>query len=267
MFSIRNHCETFLVFIKSFRRLKSSLDPYFIEQSKMTVNNPQKNRITELDFFRGIALILMIYFHIIWSMHEIYGYQVFYSDWINFYIGKISAILFILISGIVFSLVKFKWKRFFLLAGIAIGISGVSYLYGNAYGINFGIIHFFAVSSLLAILFSKVNKYILIAIWIGIIAMWGRIHSISTPSDYLFFLWLVNKTFHSADYYPLIPRFGIYLIGMGISKIFYTEKRNIFWKTFNIKPINFVGRNTLLIYIIHQPIIIWIFYLVQFIRP
>lgn len=230
------------------------------------MNNLVKNRITELDFFRGIALILMIYFHIIWSMNELYNYDVLYSSWIHFFIGKLSAILFILVSGIVFSLGHFKWKRFFLLAGVAIGISGVSYLYGNAYEINFGIIHFFAVSSLLAILFNKTNKYLLITIWIGIIAMWSRISSISMPSDYLFFLWLVSKTFQSADYYPLIPRFGIYLIGMGLSKILYTEKKNIFWNIFNVSPINFIGRNTLLIYIIHQPIIIWILYLLQFVR-
>lgn len=220
------------------------------------------NRITELDFFRGIALILMVYFHLLWSMSELYGYDIIYSTWVNFYIGKISAILFILISGIVFSFGKFSRKRFLLLTVIALGISGVSYLYNDEHFIKFGIIHFFALSSILAVLAKNINKYVIIVIWIIVILAGSWISTIATNSDYLFFVWIINKWFQSADFYPVIPRFGVYLLGMWISKIFYAKKKNLYWKTFNVWPINFVGRNTLLIYLIHQPIIIFILYLI-----
>lgn len=221
------------------------------------------NRVTELDFFRWIALLLMVYFHLIRSMSELYGYDIIYSTWVNFYIGKISAILFILISGIVFTFGKFNLKRFLLLAGIALAISAATYFYNSDYVIVFGIIHFFALSSLLAIVFKKINTYAILIIWMAIIRAWPWIGSISANSDYLLFIWVVSKWFQSADFYPLIPRFGVYLLGMWISKIFYTNKRNIFWKIFNVWPINFVGRNTLLIYLIHQPIIILVLYLIH----
>jgi uncharacterized membrane protein len=237
------------------------------QRIKKTVLVPySNNRITELDFFRWIALILMVYFHLIWSMSQLYGYDIIYSTWVNFYIGKISAILFILISGIVVAFGKFNLKRFLLLAGVALAISGVSYLYNDQYFIKFGIIHFFALSSLLAVAFKYMNKYILLIIWIVIIRAWPWISTIGTSSDYLFFLWTVSKWFQSADFYPLIPRFGVYLLGMWISKIFYAKRTNLCWKTFNVWPINFVGRNTLLIYIIHQPIIIFILYVIQLVR-
>lgn len=205
----------------------------------------------------------MVYFHVIWSMSELYGYDTTYSAWVNFYIGKLSAILFILISGIVFSLGKFNWKRWILLTGIALAISVVTYLYNDDYFIKFGIIHFFALSSLVAIVFKNMNKYAILIIWIVIIRAWPWIANISVNSDYLFFIWAVSKWFQSADFYPLIPRFGVYLLGMWISKIVYANKINIFWKIVNVWPINFVGRNTLLIYIIHQPIIILILYVIQ----
>lgn len=208
----------------------------------------------------------MMYFHVVWSMNELYGYQIVYDSWINFIIGRISAILFILISGIVFSFGKFNIKRFLLLAAIAISISAISYIYNSDYSIIFGIIHFFALSSLVAVVFTNMNKYIVIAIWLCILAGWWWINSIYIHSNYLFFIWLVSKTFQSADYYPLIPWFGIYLLGIWLSKIFYKTQKNIFWNIFNFGPINFIGRNTLLFYIIHQPIIIFILYIIDKIK-
>lgn len=237
---------------------------YIVQSVKQVFLVPSnKKRITELDFWRGIALLLMVYFHLIWSMNQMYGYHVFFSSWINFYIGKISAILFILISGIVFSFGKFHIKRFIILASIAITISIVTYVYNSDYFIKFGIIHFFALSSLVAILFKRINKYMLLGIGIAIITGWFWIHAIPVHSDYLFFLWFVSSSFQSTDFYPLIPRFGIYLIGMWLSKILYASKKNIFWNIFNVGPINFVGTNTLIIYLIHQPIIILILYIIS----
>lgn len=230
---------------------------------KAFLGNGAKNRITELDFFRGIALLLMVYFHMIRSMSEIFGYHIVYDSWINFYIGKISAILFILISGIVFSFGRFHFRRFVVLAGISIIISTATYFYNSDYVIIFGIIHFFALSSLVAVLFKNINKYMLMMIWVWIIAAWSWISTIPIHSDYLFFVWLVSKWFQSADFYPLIPWFGIYLLGMWLSKILYAKKKNLFWNLFSFNPINFVGRNTLVIYLIHQPIIIFVLYLIN----
>jgi uncharacterized membrane protein len=121
-----------------------------------------ENRVTELDFLRGIALIIMVYFHTIRSMHEIFGYQVSYTTLPMFYIGKFAVILFIFISGISFSFSRNPHKRIILLTGISIILSTVTYIYDNTAFIKFGIIHFFAVSSLLAILFKKMNPYIMI---------------------------------------------------------------------------------------------------------
>jgi uncharacterized membrane protein len=36
-------------------------------------NTPKNNRIWEIDFFRGIAIILMVVFHIVFDMRDIYN--------------------------------------------------------------------------------------------------------------------------------------------------------------------------------------------------
>jgi len=88
-----------------------------------------KSRIWELDFLRGIALILMIYFHVIFDMKEFFDYPVSYSIGINYYIGKASAILFMLVSGISCSLSRSNIRRGLKVLGIALAITLVTHLY------------------------------------------------------------------------------------------------------------------------------------------
>lgn len=91
-----------------------------------------KTRIWELDLVRGIALLLMIYFHIIYDLKEIYNFPVTYGSGVNFYIGKISAILFILVSGISVSLSRSNIKRALKVLIIALVITVVTHIYESS---------------------------------------------------------------------------------------------------------------------------------------
>jgi len=65
-------------------------------------NNSMKqvtNRFERVDQARGIAIALMILFHIYYSATNIFGFENYvFSDDVWFYIGKISALLFISIA-------------------------------------------------------------------------------------------------------------------------------------------------------------------------
>ena len=68
------------------------------------------------------------------------------------------------------------------------------------------------------------------------------------------------------DYMHLIPWMGVFLIGAAIGKVCYTDKRSLFPKPSDtlckIKaPIEFLGRHSLIVYLIHQPIGFVILYL------
>ena len=68
------------------------------------------------------------------------------------------------------------------------------------------------------------------------------------------------------DYFPIFPWFGLYLIGMSMGSIFYPGGK----RKGELKPphipvvpvICFAGRHSLLIYLIHQPIIVGILLLI-----
>lgn len=220
-------------------------------------------RIWELDFLRGIALILMVYFHTIYDLKEFNNYPASYSTGLNFYIGKISAILFMLISGISSSLSRNNTKRGFMVLGIALLITIITHLYNLDYGIKFGILHFLGVSMLLAPLFIQCNKYVLIVLGIGILALGDFVSDINTSANYLFPFGITGSSFASSDYYPLVPWFGIFLIGLALGKFVYGNKRSLFSFQLKNSGINMLGQNTLPIYLLHQPVIIIILLLLQ----
>lgn len=221
-------------------------------------------RIWELDFLRGIALMMMVYFHFIYDLRELYDYPVNYTNGLNFYIGRVSAILFMLLSGISSSFSKSNAKRGLKVLGAAMLITISTHLYDLEYGIKFGILHFLGVSMLLAPIFIKLNKYVLIWLGAGILLLGGFVSKINTSVNYLFPLGITDSSFASSDYYPLVPWFGVFLIGLALGKFLYKDKRSVFSFDLNDNGINMAGRYTLLIYLFHQPLIIIILTLLQY---
>lgn len=230
----------------------------------MEYQQKKKVRIWELDFFRGIALILMIYFHTVYDLKEFYNLPVAYEAGFNFYIGKLSAILFMLISGVSTYLSRSTTKRGLRVLLYAMILTVVSHLFNSYYGVKFGILHFLGLSMILSPLFKKINKYLLIIIALIIISLGDFMVNISTPFTFLFPLGIMGPGFLSSDYYPLIPWFGVFLIGMVLGQFLYTEKRSLFSFSLEHNLISKAGQNTLIIYLLHQPIIYGILMLIRF---
>ena len=77
-------------------------------------------------------------------------------------------------------------------------------------------------------------------------------------SIFLIPLGIVPQGFYSADYYPIIPWFGYMLIGYGMTYLFRERK----WftdllsgHTDILTPLAFMGRHSLLIYVVHVPVL------------
>jgi uncharacterized membrane protein len=218
----------------------------------------QKKRIWEVDFLRGVALILMIYFHTVFDMKEIFGYDVSYAESWNFYIGKASGILFIFVAGISSSLTGSNPKRAVKILIAAMLITLATYLYNSSLVITFGILHFLGVSILLAPVFRRIPAIGLLLLGTAVILLNQVISGLAVAHNYLFMFGLSTTAFVSSDFYPLIPWFGVFLYGLAAGKTFYYNKRSVFGD-FGLSQSNIINRagsHTLFIYLLHQPAII-----------
>lgn len=213
-------------------------------------------RIWEIDFFRGIALVLMVIFHFLYDLNEFYGFAVQYNSGIYYYIGKVSAISFMLISAVSCSFSSSNFKRAARFLGVALAITIVSHLYNPAFGIKYGILHFLGTCILLYPLFKGLHKYILVVLGTMIIVTGRYFSGLPVEHNYLFLFSLTGSTWVSADYYPLFPWLGVFLYGIALGKTLYPRPRSLLKYFRWSKPLSFMGRHTLSIYLIHQPLLL-----------
>lgn len=231
-----------------------------------------KERYWELDAARGIAILLMIGYHVLFQLSFFNTGLVL---WFNPYImtGAPIATLFILIAGISLVLQTGKEKNILLaskkliIRGVyilcfAALITVVSWLLFPQQVIVFGILHLIGTATILSIPFVvlKMKPYIPLGCGLICVLISPLLEYIRGPA-YLIPFGIRPEGFATLDYEPLIPWFGVMLIGLTLGLYLYPNgiRSGILDKLPKlpkiVAPISFLGRHSLVTYLIHQPII------------
>lgn len=222
-----------------------------------------KRRIWEIDFLRGIAIILMAIFHLVFDLKEFYSWG---FDFPNvFWTGPqiLVGTMFSTLSGISRSFTRNSLKQGLVTFGFGMLLTLVTYFVSPEIYIKFGILHFLGISMIIYHFMQKINTRYLLPLG-GLIIVAGNIlEKVNVFTPLLFPIGLMNKNFASLDYYPLLPWYGVFLIGVFIGRVVYKEKRSLF--RFEIKNdfLSFLGRHSLFVYLTHQPLILSILYLMN----
>lgn len=225
------------------------------------MSKTNQKRIWEIDLARGILIILMIILHILFNLEYFYKVPINYSYGFVNIVRVIVASSFILISGVSTSFSKNSFKRGLMVFFVAIIITIITYIFDNDAYIIFGILHMLGVCMMISPILKRFNISRLFILLIILILINHMIFKIQIKNNYFFMLGLRNEDFISLDYYPLLPWSSIFIVGILLNKIIYKKKKSIF--SFQIKDnfISFLGRNSLLVYIVHQPIILVVMFL------
>lgn len=227
------------------------------------MEKPVGLRFWEIDVLRGLALILMIIYHLLYDLNEFFHVNIAYNEGLFYFMGKTAAVLFILVAGISCSFSRNNTLRAFKLILWGYIIFFVTNIVVPGSNIVFGILHFLGVCLLLYPIFKNIHPYLL-ALTGAAIILTGEITSkLSINHNWLVPLGFEGQNFSSVDYFPLIPWYGVFLLGISIRKIVYKQNRSLI-KTVNkyFRPLAAVGKHTLIIYLIHQPIIMATLYLI-----
>lgn len=212
-------------------------------------------RIVELDLFRGIAVVLMVIFHAVFDLAYYFGFEIDYARGFWYYEGRLSAISFMFIAGISSCLSRNPARRGIKLFLFGMGITAVTYFWEKANYIKFGILHFLGTSYLLSVFFKNLNSFLLVLVAALLFAAGTYFDSITTANPYLFPLGITTPYFSSLDYYPLVPYFGVFLLGIAFGKEFYARGHRVF-RELGENVFSLLGRHSLFVYLIHQPLIL-----------
>lgn len=232
-------------------------------------------RIWELDAIRGLLMILIMAYHLFYDLVFLFslvelntsfllGLYRFCNNWLG------SP--FLLLSGLCVTLGSRPVRRGLQVIGGGLAITAVTAtLYwigfaGKDIIIYFGVLHCLGTCMLLWPVFRKLPTWALPVLGVILAAVGLYIkRRYLVNFDWLAPFGLISRNFASSDYFPLLPNLGYFLIGAFLGKILYRKKLsllpNILPSCLPIRFLSFIGRHSLIIYLLHQPILAGVVFL------
>jgi uncharacterized membrane protein len=233
----------------------------------------RQERYWEIDLVRGIAVVTMIIFHAAFDLNFFGVLPLNVSSGFLRMLAYLTASTFILLVGVSFTIsyarssrrlagrdLTLKYvRRGLTIFGYGLIITVVTWYFLPSVYIVFGILHFIGAAILIAPLFVRLDAEKLIVASIACLLAGYVTNTVTGPWP-LLWLGIHPASFTSLDYVPLLPWFGLVLVGMALGSMYYPDGRRGFplavAEPAFTRPLSFLGRHSLFIYFLHQPVIL-----------
>lgn len=233
-------------------------------------------RLWEIDSLRGIAIVMMIAFHLLFDLNYFRGagFDLHSGPW--FILGRATVIIFLLLAGVSLTLSHSRARKQgragfskYLKRGIRIFLYGLiitplTWILLPQGTIWFGVLHLIGLSIILCY---PLLRFRLLPLFLGIalIILGLFLQGLVFGFPWLLWLGLRPLAFYTFDYLPLLPWFGVVLIGIFLGNFLYPNYKRRFrirdLSRFSpIKLLTFLGRHSLVIYLLHQPVLLALLY-------
>jgi len=223
-----------------------------------------------LDTIRGVMLISMIAYHACWDMVYMFG-----ADW-DWYRSGVAYLwqqgtcwTFILLSGYCWNLGRHRLKRGLMAFGGGVLVSAVTMVMMPESSVFFGVLSLLGTSTLLLIPLEKL--LVRVPPWTGfagsflLFLLFGEVNAgylgfeglriAALPKElyrnlFTTCLGFPCAGFYSTDYFSLLPWFFLFLTGYFLYRLRRADPPN-----FSLPVLTALGRHSLLVYLLHQPVI------------
>ena len=242
-----------------------------VEESGTERRAVKEQRFWKVDAARGVAIVMMVVYHLTYDLDTFGGYDIESNSgfWAHFADTTASAFLFLVGISLAISYSRAGTGQHlfgkYLRRGLKIFAYGtaltVVFLVLGMGIVVFGILHLIGVSIILAYPLLK-YRFANLILGVSIIGVgwYMRAQDVTSDSPWLLPLGVVPETLPMPDYRPLLPWFGVVLLGLFFGNVVYGGgKRPVGVPRkapLAAKPLVPLGRNSLFIYLIHQPILV-----------
>lgn len=244
----------------------------------------ERKRYAGLDCLRGCVLISMILYHTTWDLVYLFG-----VEWKWFFTGfarvwqQSICWSFILLSGFCWHFGRRRWKRGLTVFTSGIIITIVTMLFMPTEIVMFGVLTLLGSCMLLMIPLDKMlknwNPVLSVILFFALFVVTRNVNYgylgfekwnwISLPKEWYAnwattYLGFMHQGFYSTDYFSLIPWLFLFITGYFLRLLF--EKYQLLDKLNAPKCgwLEWLGRHSLVIYMLHQPIVYGILYIIHF---
>ena len=225
-----------------------------------------------MDAARGVAIIMMVVYHTTYDLDTLGGYNVDSTsgNWAVF--ADVTAGLFLFLVGVSLAISRVRtsltgWRLFakYLARGLRILACGMIltgvFLVFRMGVVAFGILQLIRVSIVLAYPFLRLRyTNLVLGTLIFAAGQYVLAQDFYSQSFWLLPFGVVPEGMIMPDYRPLLPWFGVVLIGLFFGNVVYGDDLRPAVPEDKApslaRPLLPLGRNSLFIYLIHQPIII-----------
>lgn len=221
-------------------------------------------RLAPVDALRGLAIVAMIAYHFAFDL-RLFGIARLDFERGVFWLAARAAIVstFLLLVGVSLVLARDagvpasrRWRRIATIAACALAVSVASRLAFPKSYIWFGILHAIAVTSVVAWPFATRPR---LALACGIAVIAAGLLFAHPAFDARSLAWIGFATAKpiTEDYVPLFPWLGVALVGIAVGDALV---RRAFAPLAPLarapRPLQWLGRHSLAVYMIHQPLLI-----------
>ncbi len=236
----------------------------------------KRERFYFLDALRGVTLLSMILYHAAYDLVELYGVNIsWYWDTPGYLWQQSICWTFILLSGFCWRLGSNQVKRGGLIFLCGLIVTAVTVVFLPSNRILFGILSFTGTAMLAVALLEPLLKKVPQRLGFSLCAMvfflirninlgmWGFESLAFGKVPELFYHGMIMaglgfpyQGFFSGDYFSFLPWFFLYLCGYFLHGILMEREAVRCFLKRRLPGLEWIGRHTLPIYMIHQPAIL-----------
>lgn len=221
-----------------------------------------RQRIGSLDALRGLAVCLMVIHHFLYDLVWLLGAPGWlFSNPVFDLLHYLFAGLFIFLSGICCRFSRSNLRRGLIALALALVLTLVTSLPAVDNPILFGVLHLLGASMVLfGLLGGALDRLprwfqplLYLLLW-GLGTLLLRV-DIGAAARVLFPVGWMYPGFYSADWFPLVPWLFVFLLGTWAGLFVKEKALPEGFYTFRCPPLEAVGRVSLWVYLLHQPVL------------